>query len=275
MVVSFGRCRFKLCPISVGLILQATIGGTASHFKVLCLHDRTFQFIVASKLIGFFIHNLRSYSCDLYSLFFHLWGNGGPNWRIQFSRFQEEERISWKSVQSSSTPKSYADSVKLMPLTGANLEPIGKPKISKQMQDRLSFPLQSPESSLMPALCSRCLLAGHPKVKCRQPLRCRACMGWGHIAASCRARRPIAQCFNPGGLQQRSSAFIAKPKVVAPAASGLFKAIGHDRPSSSNPPVFNSMGEFLKTFSLDPALHSAGHLRPITVPWPRRPRSPA
>ena len=58
LVVSFGRCRFRLCLDTVALILQATIGGTAAHFKVSCLHDRTFKFFVASKEVGFFIRNL-------------------------------------------------------------------------------------------------------------------------------------------------------------------------------------------------------------------------
>jgi len=34
LVTSFGRCKFRLCPPSVGLILQATIGGSALDFAV-------------------------------------------------------------------------------------------------------------------------------------------------------------------------------------------------------------------------------------------------
>ena len=34
LVASFGRCKFHLCPISIGLILQATIGGSAPAFDV-------------------------------------------------------------------------------------------------------------------------------------------------------------------------------------------------------------------------------------------------
>lgn len=54
LVVSFGRCKFKLCPISVGLILQATIGGVASEFRVFQLDSRVFHFSVASNLVGHF-----------------------------------------------------------------------------------------------------------------------------------------------------------------------------------------------------------------------------
>ena len=92
LVVSFGRCRFRLCLDTVALILQATIGGTAAHFKVSCLHDRTFKFFVASKEVGFFIRKLRSFSCVDYSLFFHFWGNGGPDWKFEFQNFLDEER---------------------------------------------------------------------------------------------------------------------------------------------------------------------------------------
>lgn len=35
LVVSFGRCRFRLSLISVGLILQAIVGGSAEDLQVL------------------------------------------------------------------------------------------------------------------------------------------------------------------------------------------------------------------------------------------------
>jgi hypothetical protein len=34
LVVAFGRCKFRLSPAFVGSLLQATIGGEASHFDV-------------------------------------------------------------------------------------------------------------------------------------------------------------------------------------------------------------------------------------------------
>lgn len=223
LVVSFGRCKFKLCPASVELILQATIGGSASHFKVSCLHDRTFKFIVASKPVGFFIHNLRSFSCDRYSLFFHLWNNGGPNWRLEFKRFQEEERISWTTVRSSSTPKSFADSVLAPPLSGANLEPLGRPRISKQLWDRLSFPPLADGPARESGVCPRCLLTGHPRVNCGQPIRCRACLGWGHVAAFCLASRPIGSRPYPDGRRAAVAIFCfhckaqgCRPHLLAP-----------------------------------------------------------
>jgi len=79
LVVAFARCKFRLDSASVGLILQATIGGHAAHFRVSKISERTFKFFVSSRQIGFFIVKRRSFSCSLYKLFFHLWGNGGPN----------------------------------------------------------------------------------------------------------------------------------------------------------------------------------------------------
>jgi len=72
LVVAFGFCKFKLSQHSVDLILQATIGGNASLFKVSTLSDRVFKFSVASKEVGLIIRRLISFECDLYKIFFHL-----------------------------------------------------------------------------------------------------------------------------------------------------------------------------------------------------------
>ena len=66
LVVVFGRCKFRLSTESVAILLQATIGGAASHFKVSHLQDWTFKFFVSSKWVGFFVPNLRSFTCDAY-----------------------------------------------------------------------------------------------------------------------------------------------------------------------------------------------------------------
>lgn len=79
LVAAFGRCKFRLSLQSVGFILQATIGSSVTHFKVVQLGDRVFRFVVASRSIGLFVVKLYSFSCSAYEVFFHLWGNGGPN----------------------------------------------------------------------------------------------------------------------------------------------------------------------------------------------------
>lgn len=82
LVASFGRCKFRLSPISVGLILQATIGGVARDFDVVQLSCRFFRFSVASKAVGFHVFRLASLDCSCYKIYFHLWGNGGPRWDL-------------------------------------------------------------------------------------------------------------------------------------------------------------------------------------------------
>lgn len=91
LVAAFGRCKFRLTEFSVGLILQGTIGGSMTCFKVSTLSDRVFKFSVAAKETGLFIRRLFAFECDLYKVSFHLWGNGGPNWRSELKLFMEEE----------------------------------------------------------------------------------------------------------------------------------------------------------------------------------------
>lgn len=153
LVASFGRCKFRLCPISVGLILQATIGGSAPAFDVVQLADRVFRFSVAAKQVGFHIFKLNSFSCSGYKVFFNLWSNGGPRWEFEFAEFCKEEDISWSKIRRNSSSKqsssaaaaqrstcqrSFADAVKFGPLTGANRIPL---RVSAF--DRLQFPNHS------------------------------------------------------------------------------------------------------------------------------------
>ena len=79
LVVSFGCYKFRLAEDSVGQLLQATIGGTATHFFVSQLSSRVFMFFVSSQKVGLFIRCLVSFECIAYKLFFHLWGGGGLN----------------------------------------------------------------------------------------------------------------------------------------------------------------------------------------------------
>lgn len=100
LVAAFGRYKFILTPLSVDRILQASIGGNASCFKVSALSDRVFCFSVACKASGLLIRKLLCFECDLYKVFFFLWGGGGPNWRLEFRKFQAEEEQKWKKVPS-------------------------------------------------------------------------------------------------------------------------------------------------------------------------------
>lgn len=144
LVASFGRCKFKLCPLSVGLILQATIGGSASDFGVIFLSDRVFRFSVSSKSVGFHIFNLRRFVCEEYKIFFNLWGNGGPRWDLELEAFYREEAASWSLIKgrpSVHNAASFAEVVKTGILTGANSIPL-----RRSVFDRIQFPNVRPTS---------------------------------------------------------------------------------------------------------------------------------
>lgn len=116
LVVSFGRCKFRLTEDSVSHILQATIGGSAAEFRPVQLADRVFSFKVSAKVVGFHIYNLRSYECLNYKLYFNLWGNGGASWPSESQAYVSEEADSWQLVTSKKKRKSYADAAKQIPL---------------------------------------------------------------------------------------------------------------------------------------------------------------
>jgi hypothetical protein len=123
LVVSFGRCIFKLDPVSVGHLLQAAFGGFARGFKVLSLADRVFRFTVSSKDVGFHIYNSRCIVRPEFKAFFNLWNSGGPNWNYKFRLFLQEENANWWFVKGRKKI-SFADMVRRPPLTGANAVPI-------------------------------------------------------------------------------------------------------------------------------------------------------
>jgi hypothetical protein len=72
LVISFGRCIFKLTPELVGFLLQASLGGFATGFKVTQLADRIFRFSVFSKLVGFHIYNTKLIDRPEFRAFFNL-----------------------------------------------------------------------------------------------------------------------------------------------------------------------------------------------------------
>lgn len=153
LVASFGRCKFKLSPSSVGAIFQATIGGVASDFAVLQLGDRVFRFSVSSMFVGFHVVNLRSFECLAFKLFFHLWGKGDPNWIREWRNFCVEEEASWTDVRKNpqagrslfnGSPHS-ASAGNGPPLTGPNAVPIAPHQHRCSVFDLLFFPSdQSP-----------------------------------------------------------------------------------------------------------------------------------
>jgi len=132
LVAAFGRCKFKLSIKIVELLLQAALGGLVAQFFVSRLGERTFKFAVSSKKVGLFFASLQFFSCDTFKVFFFLWGNGGPNWKLEYLRFCQEEDNSWSTPKlksrvvvhdASHLPILHA--TPLVHLSGANAVPIG------------------------------------------------------------------------------------------------------------------------------------------------------
>jgi hypothetical protein len=121
LIVSVGRCKYKLTEYSIGHILQATLGGTAVDFRPQQISDGVFKFVVASKNVGFHIYNLCSFSCDQYQVFFNLWSGGGAQWKSELEKYDREQEEQWTTVHCRNVKKSYANAVRNHHrLTGAN-----------------------------------------------------------------------------------------------------------------------------------------------------------
>lgn len=221
LVVSFGRCKYRLNEESVGKILQATIGGTAVDFKPMQLDDRVFGFSVTAKLVGLHIYGLRSYECSNYKIYFHLWGQGGASWTREAQDYEAEEENSWTLLQRKRAPKSYAEVVKGVALTGANSVPLQaawkrpgsvfdrlqQPKLSvfyrlkfdrrqeaKNTERNSNFESSencwahgpSPSHGGLASIrCFQCLRFDHLKRNCWFAICCRICHKEGHLARAC------------------------------------------------------------------------------------------
>lgn len=269
LVVAFGRCKFHLSPGSVGLILQATIGGVASDFRVSLLQDRVFRFFVSSKPVGLFINRMGSFECELYKLYFHLWGNGGPNWRHEFNLFRAEEEASWSNVH---RKKSFADAVRSPPVTGANAVPMGRlsalkrirphdpsPRMTghapprRQSAERRMFNPGHSTSSGFQNLnsCTRCLSSDHHRSRCDRPIRCRACFGWGHVVQNCMAwtnqQREHEQAKGDFFRHKNLKDFNGKD-IIQVDVSGWFSS--PNGPSASQPPPLRPAVQFTVPWNL-------------------------
>jgi hypothetical protein len=95
LLVSVRRCKYQLSDNSIEKILQATIGGSAADFRPQWISDRVYKFIVASKNVGFHVYNHRSYSCDQYKVFFHLWSNDGARW-VSKCNTPNQQQLVWR-----------------------------------------------------------------------------------------------------------------------------------------------------------------------------------
>jgi hypothetical protein len=139
LVVSFGRCIFKLDPVSVGHLPQAALGGFARGFNVSPLADRVFRFTVSSKDVGFHIYNSKCIVRPEFKAFFNLWNSGGPNWTYEFRLFLQEENANWWFVKGKKKI-SFTNIVRRPSLTGANAIPIRRHKLPYRYSGNLNAP---------------------------------------------------------------------------------------------------------------------------------------
>jgi hypothetical protein len=132
-VVSFGRATFCLTEESVGIALEAAIGGYCGYLKVSLLRERVFSFVVSTKQVGFEIINMRFYSCPQFKCYFNLWGLGGPNWAREFRLWQNECNEEWTLV--SPSKKHLAQGVNALKLA----KPKSAIKKTNAVKKKLTF----------------------------------------------------------------------------------------------------------------------------------------
>jgi len=123
LVASFGRSSVRLNKDSVSLLLQSCLWGSAKDFRVAHLSGWMFQFSVSCKNVGLLVYKLKSFSCKVFSIFFFLWGNGGPNWIKDYNAWCLEQDAKWTLVgpngkaAHSIGKKSYVEIVKSQSLS--------------------------------------------------------------------------------------------------------------------------------------------------------------
>jgi hypothetical protein len=82
LVASFGRSAIHLNEDSVALMLESCLGSQATLFRVHHVSGWSFQFQVRSKAVGFWLYDLKSVCCKIFSVHFSLWVNGGPTGNV-------------------------------------------------------------------------------------------------------------------------------------------------------------------------------------------------
>ena len=69
--------------------------------SVQLIKGKVFSFIVSCKQVGLCILQLRSFACPHFKCYFHLWGNGGPNWKRELEIWRKECDAEWILVSPS------------------------------------------------------------------------------------------------------------------------------------------------------------------------------
>ena len=223
LVLSVGRCKFKLDERSASLILQSIIRGTAELFSVRSLGDRVFWFSVSSQVVGFHINKLRSFEGSSFKIFFNLWHNGGPRYQEEFARWSAEEKAKWTTVnRNKHQPPAYPPPrtghqplVRPPPLTGANSVPVRAPAPGNPSSfsnsgvnaHKVSFihnksanlaPLNSELNVNIQKFNHARILGARPNYQLSGPLVCSLCLAHDHQRPSCRNPLRCHSCFRFG-----------------------------------------------------------------------------
>lgn len=79
MLAVFRRYTFRLEEDMVSQALFSVLGGSPTCFHVHRESERQFRFSVASKAVGFMVHDLRRVITRHFDVYFHLWRCGGAD----------------------------------------------------------------------------------------------------------------------------------------------------------------------------------------------------
>ena len=104
LVVSFRRFKFALTEQSASLPLQFCLGGSSAGFHVKRISKQVFRFSVACKAVGLYVYSLRSFSSEAFSIDFHLWRDGGPNFWKEYRVWLSECDQEWTIVTHKKKP---------------------------------------------------------------------------------------------------------------------------------------------------------------------------
>lgn len=261
LVLSIGRCKFRLSKKSVSLILQFVIGGQPNDFPVLSLGDRVFRFSIHSQEVGFHIYQLRAFECANFKIYFHLWHGGGPNFWYEYNLWLQEQSLQWvEVVRKPSKPEN---------LSGANLEPLGTRRVHRpffQNQTIVNPARQSVFMCIKPALTQSL----NPALKdILGPYPARLHLGIGPVTSQLRYDGPAYQSCGQFGHQSGRCSF--PPRLprhtgnVAPASGDLLGG-----PSMPSGPVTGYKTPFFSSFSdyAQDRLHLSPP-PPLIIPWCR------
>jgi hypothetical protein len=71
------------------MALHLVLGGSLGGYHIVCVQPCHFWFSVASKAVGFLVRALKWVTTTHFDVYFHLWSDGGANWRKELGAWEE------------------------------------------------------------------------------------------------------------------------------------------------------------------------------------------